>query len=511
MKSDGEVMDILEGFDLTGSYRATAQLCGCSHNTVKDHVEKRAAGQTPPPRRARLVDEYREHIEGWVDGSRGKIRADVVHGKLVELGYTGCERTTRRIVAESKAAWRLGHTRVHRPWVAEPGLWLQYDFGDGPVSGGRKVVLLVAWLAWCRYRVVIALHDRTAASVFAGLDRVFRIIGGAPTYLLTDNEKTVTTGHVAGVPVRNRQAVTFARYYGISVLTCAPADPASKGGVENAVKLAKADIVPTETNLAACYDDFAAVEAACAAFTEHINARVHRATRRVPAEMLAEERRLLHPVPEMPHTASLGITRTVPSNTPMVSFEHCQYSVPADRLGQSVWVRRHDGSGEVVINALDAAGPVEIARHTIARPGSPAIDDAHFPGHEHAKVPGDYRVRARTDAEHAFLAIGAGASLWLTEAAAAGAERIGQKMAHATALAALAGPEPVDQALGTAAAHGRFVTGDLDSILAAAGLDTRTHSATDARSLSQGTGSWARLPGAGEDGQVSQGGQEVSA
>ena len=140
---------------------------------------------------------------------------------------------------------------MHRPWITEPGLWLQYDFADGPIVAGRKVVLLVAWLAWCRYRIVIPLRDRTAPSVFAGLDRIFRILGGAPTYLLTDNEKTVTTGHIAGVPVRNRQAVTFGRYYGISVLTCQPADPASKGGVENAVKLAKADIVPTETNLLA--------------------------------------------------------------------------------------------------------------------------------------------------------------------------------------------------------------------------------------------------------------------
>ena len=92
--------------------------------------------------------------------------------------------------------------------------------------------------------------------MFAGLDRIFRILGGAPTYVLTDNEKTVTTGHIAGVPVRNRAAVTFGRYYGISVLTCQPADPASKGGVENAVKLAKADIVPTETNLLPQYATF---------------------------------------------------------------------------------------------------------------------------------------------------------------------------------------------------------------------------------------------------------------
>src|SRR3954468_3473872 len=34
-----------------------------------------------------------------------------------------------------------------------------------------------------------------------------------PDLLLTDNEKTVTTGHIAGVPVRNRAAVTFGRYY----------------------------------------------------------------------------------------------------------------------------------------------------------------------------------------------------------------------------------------------------------------------------------------------------------
>ena len=144
----------------------------------------------------------------------------------------------------------------------------------------------------------VAGPHRTQGS--AGLDRIFRIVGGAATYLLTDNEKTVTTGHIAGVPVRNRAAVTFGRYYGISVLTCEPADPASKGGVENAVKLAKADIVPTETNLLPQYATFADVEAACAAFEVEINARVHRATGRRPVEMLTQERPALHAVPDLP-------------------------------------------------------------------------------------------------------------------------------------------------------------------------------------------------------------------
>ncbi|GAB90143.1 transposase [Gordonia rhizosphera NBRC 16068] len=485
-------MEILNAYDLTGSYRAAAELCGCSHHTVKRAVDERAAGLVPAVRRARLIDEFLPHIEGWVTDSNGKIGADKAHDKLVTLGYTGTERTTRRAVAEVKAQWRLGNTRVHRPWVTEPGLWVQYDFGDGPLVGGRKVVLLVAWLAWCRYRVVIALRDRTAPSVFAGLDRVFCILGGAPTYVLTDNEKTVTTGHIAGVPVRNRDAVSFGRFYGVTVLTCEPADPATKGGVENAVKLAKADIVPTDTNLLQAYESFADVVAACEQFMLEINDREHRITGRRPVEMLAAERPRLHPIPDLPHTAGLGVTRQVPKNTPMITFEHCQYSVPATLLGQSVWVRHHPGSDEVIVCALDDGGPLEVARHARATRGTPAIDDAHFPGHQ-PKTPGDYRIRARTAEEEAFLAIGEGAGLWLKEAAAVGTERMREKMRHAVSLAVLHSSADVDWALGHAAVHGRFATGDLDSVLTAKDLDPTRHHASETTSLAQGTKGWNML------------------
>ena len=40
--------------------------------------------------------------------------------------------------------------------------------------------------------------------------------------MLTDNEKMVTVEHIAGVPVRNAEAVSFGRHYGVSMLTCAP-------------------------------------------------------------------------------------------------------------------------------------------------------------------------------------------------------------------------------------------------------------------------------------------------
>ena len=45
------------------------------------------------------------------------------------------------------------------------------------------------------------------------------------------------------------QMLDFARHYGLTITTCVPAHPASKGGSENAVKIAKADLVPCEANL----------------------------------------------------------------------------------------------------------------------------------------------------------------------------------------------------------------------------------------------------------------------
>jgi len=497
VKSAEEIMEILEAFDLTGSYRDAGELAGVSHHTVARYVAARDAGRLSdkPAARPQLIDEYLPKVEEWMDKSKGKIRADVAHRKLLALGYAGSERTTRRAVAAVRRSYRLGRTRVHRPWITEPGLWLQYDFGDGPVIDGVKTVLFCAWLAWSRFRVVVPILDKTFPSVFAALDVTFRRLGGAPTYVLTDNEKTVTIEHVAGMAVRNPQMVAFARHYGVSVLTCEPADPASKGGTENTVKLAKADLVPTQANLRAEYVSFAELENACEAFCEQVNSRVHRTTRRAPVEMLAEERARLHALPPVPHTVAFGLTRKVPAGTPMVTFEGGQYSVPHTLLGETVWVRTYGaGAGEqVVIVHLGEAGPVEVARHPRATPGSPAVDDAHFPPAPSGAL--ERQPRAKNAAEAEFLALGEGARLWLTEAAAAGTTKMRVKMAEAVSLAKLFDPADVDWALGHAAVHGRFAEADLPSILGhhAGGAVSQVHRAGEDRSLTQGTSAWAAL------------------
>ena len=498
MKSAEEIMNMLEAFDLTGSLRDAGELAGVSHHTVARYVAAREVGALSerPAARSQLVDEFLPKIEEWIERSKGKLRADRAHEKLAALGYTGSERTTRRAVAAVKRDYRLGRVRVHRPWVTEPGMWLQYDFGDGPVIDGVRTTLFVAWLAWSRFRVVLAIRDKTAPSVMAALDVTLRRIGGAPTYLLTDNEKTVTTEHVAGMPVRNPNIVAFSRYYGVTIHTCVAADPASKGGSESSVKIAKADLVPKDTNLLDAYDSFQELEAACEAFCAAVNARTHRVTRRAPDDMLAEERARLHPVPAVPHTVAFGVTRAVPATMPMVSFEGGQYSVPAHLLGQTVWVRVH-GRGadeQVVIVHVGASGPVEVARHQRATPGSPRVDDTHFPPAPAGAL--ERKPLARNASEAAFLALGDGARLWLSEAAAAGTIKIRLKMAQAVTLAKLFEAKDVDWALGHAAVHARFAEADLASILdhhATTAAHEAAHLAGEDGSLTQGTAGWAAL------------------
>jgi transposase len=511
-KDDREIMEILEAFDLTGSAHSAAQLAGCDPKTVRHWVTQRDRGLpvTGPARRARLIDPYLAKVEEWVDRSSGRVRADVVHERLVAVGFGGDERTTRRAVAEAKARRRAGRRRTYRPWITEPGMWCQFDWGVGPAvpwagEQPRPTLLFCLWLAWSRFRVVIPTWDRTLPTLLACVDTALRRLGGAPTYALTDNEKTVTVEHVARVAVRHPEVVAAGRHYGMQVATCVPFDPESKGGSEASVRIAKADLVPTEANLLDAYPDMAALTAACDAFCVSVNGRRHRETDAVPAERLAVERERLHVLPSAPYAAALGETRSVNTDQ-TVRFGSVRYSTPPGLVGAEVWVRVA-GDELVIVADLNAvalrpswapaapAGLVEVARHALSTPGRPRIDLAHYPDHpqDPSGAPRPPTPKPTNPAEAAFLALGPGAEAWLIEAAAAGATRVRAKMAAALELAALVGRGEVDAALGTAAAAGRFAEHDLLAIVRyrATGAPTAELVVADeTHSAQPGTAAW---------------------
>ena len=488
-------MEISGAFDLTGTAWPAAQLTGCDAKTVARYVAVREAGGDPLAKtgRPRLIDVFMPEAGELAGRSRGKIRADVAHRKITAMGYRGSERPARRAVAEVKVAWRAGHRRRCRPWVPEPGMWLQWDWGGGPLITGRKTQLFCAWLAWSRFRVVIPVWDRQVGTLTWCAGQALRAVGGGPACLLTGNARTVTMDRVAGIPVRHPEMVALGRHYGCKVETCVPSGPESEGGAEATVKIARADLVPSDASLLPACGSCAELEGACAGFCGRVSGRVHRESAAVPAGRLAAEREMLHPLPAEPYALALGEERLV-GDGQTVRFGSVRYSAPPGHAGTRV--RCRVAGTELVITARTGRGAAGITRHRLPVPGSPQILDEHYPHHPGGNGPRQPRPRPRTEAGAAFLAIGDGAQRWPAGAAAAGASRIRSKMARAAGLAAVAGAARVDAAPGLAAIAGRFADGDLASItghLAAERAPGGVVIAGQARPVQPGTAGWARL------------------
>ena len=298
------------------------------------------------------------------------------------------------------------------------------------------------------------------------------IFGGTPAHWLTDNQKAVTPGRIASLPIKHPQIVRFARHYGTTMELCELFDPQSKGGSEATVRLAKADLLPTDVNLLPAYQSFGQLADACNEFMREVNTRPHRITKRPPAEMLTEERRLMHPLPKRPFAAALGKEREVDPGNGLIAWRSAWYSVPSDLAGEKV-LAREQGDQLIVSARSGDGGWREVARHRLAARGQRVIDQDHYPDDG---PPGalEREPRPQDALQAEFLGIGPNAGRWLKAACDAGSGRLGEKLAEICELSRLEGSEDVNAALAVAERCERFGFGDIASILVA-GSPRRRH------------------------------------
>ena len=426
MKDSTQAMNILNAYDLYQSYNQAARECHCSPNTVRSLVKARKEGTlaTRGERKVRsslFTPEHLMLITSLVEESDAKIRADVIHRRLGPIGFTGSERTTRRQVRKEKARYRRANARVYWPWIPEPGKWAQYDFSDGPVIDGVVTTLFHYYLPYSKYRIVLHIPDQSLPNVIGALHTCFVMTGGVPRYVLTDNAKTAATAHVAGVAVLNAKMVKFALAYGFTLHTCIPYDPASKGGVERAVRVAKDHLCPKDANLIEGYENIACLRERIDAFNQEINAKVHSGTGKIPALVLGEEQAAFSPVPASPYVAAYGVMRRVEANMGIVRYRRCGYSVDPGLRGSNVYVR--EVGDEVVIVAIQDNKVIEVARHKRGEPYGYVISDQHKDP-SHPSGPLLRHLVAASEDEAKFLSIAPVASTWLTRAASLGTDRI---------------------------------------------------------------------------------------
>jgi len=288
-----------------------------------------------------------------------------------------------------------------------------------------------------------------------------RRIGGAPTYLLTDNPRTVAMDRIAGAPARHPDIVSAGGYYGCIVHTREPFDPESKGGAGHTVKIAKADLVPTEESRLEEYPSFAEL-AAFDRWCEKINARPHREVGAAPAERLAAELGRLHGLPDDPHLLTRWRTpRRLRSDRQLRQRAALDPGRAPRGEGVVPGHRRRTGSrrphGHRCRRDRPPSSPPRGTRGSSTR-----ITRITEMTDRCCACPNPARTPA---AEIDVLALCEGAHRWMTEPAAGGVVQIRHKMARAVEFAPVLDAARVDQALALAAAAGRFGDGDLASIL----------------------------------------------
>ena len=166
----------------------------------------------------------------------GRIRAIVA--------TPGAESAHRTAGAPSsgggEVSFGAGRRRVYRPWIPEPGMWAQWDWGAGPVISGRRTnqVLCVAGV------VEVPGGDRDLGPHPAHRSPVgsaaLRRIGSPTT---SARSRSITSLGSCAI----RRSVAVGGHYGITVHAVCRRTRSPRAAARHAS--AKADLVPTDANL----------------------------------------------------------------------------------------------------------------------------------------------------------------------------------------------------------------------------------------------------------------------
>ena len=279
---------------------------------------------------------YRELIAEAL--GRGRNAVAIYQDLVDDHGFTGKYASVRRFVRKLRGT-APAEARV--VITTAPGEEGQVDYGgDGPMvrdaSTGKykRVRLFVLTLGYSR-KCVRLLTWRSSAQIWAELhERAFRRLGGTVRVIVPDNLKEGVLTPDIYDPALNPLYRDVLAHYGVVALPCRVGDPDRKGKVEAGVGHAQ------KTPLKGLR--FETLEAAQAYLdrweTRWADTRIHGTTKRQVAEMFAEERAALGPLPLEPFRYYRFGERTVHLDG-CVEVEAAYYGAPPGWIGQRVQVQ----------------------------------------------------------------------------------------------------------------------------------------------------------------------------
>jgi transposase len=313
------------------SIRDISRRTGLHRKTIR-----RALAAAEPPRYSRpaggsKVDPFKEWICEQLSVDP-RIQSQRLREMASELGYDGGKSIFDDYVREARP--RFLRPRTFQRTIYRPGELVQCDLWEPaeqiPVGHGqrRRGWVVTCEVCWSRAIAGTLVFSKEAPDILFGLARNLRRLGALPEKLVWDREAAIAAG--------GRPTEPFASFCGqlsIGWVILEPRDPQAKGVLERSHRFMRSNFEPGR--VFANHLDF---QDRLDAWTEKANGRVHRTTRAIPAERLAEERQRMRPLPaRMPDTDRRQVLR-VPAQ-PFVRVDRNDYSLDPAFVGRRVELR----------------------------------------------------------------------------------------------------------------------------------------------------------------------------
>jgi len=333
------------------------------------------AGSSGP---ASKCDPFREIIiEGLEHGlSRQRIWQDLKQDHGFDGGYDSVKRFVRRL----NSARPLPFRRME----CEPGQEAQVDFGTGapvitpdgqPLPTGvktrrRKTHVFRIVLSHSRKAYSEAVYRQTTDDFIRCIENAFHHFGGIPKTLVIDNLKAAVTKADWFDPELNPKIQSFCLHYGTVILPTKPRTPRHKGKVEKGVDYVQDNALKGKTFARLTDENRYLLDWE----TQVADTRIHGTTRKQVRRAFEDvEQAALLPLPLERFPCFTEARRKV-NRDGHVEVDKAYYSVPAEYLGRSVWVRWDSRVVRVFNHRFE-----QIAMHVRHEPGQFSSQNKHVP------------------------------------------------------------------------------------------------------------------------------------
>ncbi len=324
-------------------------------------------------RKRSILEVYRENEFKKLEMAAVFAYLEEKHGPL-----PGSEQTLRNYIKYLRETDQLKFSEKIRLYKKVPelplGKQLQIDFGEYKTRSGLKLYIFAAVLSASRYKY-IAFQDKvfTTLDLISHLLTCFDYIGGMPEEIVIDQDSVMVVSENHGDIIYTKDFGYFIQEMDLKLYVCRKADPETKGKIENVVGYAKKNFLSVR--------DFKelgeAQESLLRWLRRRANGKISQATKRIPADVIEEERKHLRAVRNSIYRTDSLIGREArkADENALISVSSSQYSVPAGYKNRGVEIY----TTETQLFVFDRYTGVQIAEHELSLiPGAKISKREHY-------------------------------------------------------------------------------------------------------------------------------------